>query len=277
MDSRDEHLDGSRDRRGPVPLAALTEQLSGRLCQALEDVLQVRPRAGARRMQLVGPEALREGEPTCRFELCCRLAADGTSASGLAEGIATNTSPLRPAHLELSPSLADAMIDLLLGAAPRPLVRPRGALTAVDRRLLANVVEHIVQGVNLALAPAGIRLELPPEPAPQAAGTGRGGLLLDLSLELHLGNCRGTLRLVLAAEALAELCPPGAPGRRLKLTAAVQEPLDEGDLGRLAAGDVLVTDAAAGEVIVYVDGQPRFAGTLGQYNGHRAVTITRRL
>ena len=61
--------------------------------------------------------------------------------------------------------------------------------------------------------------------------------------------------------------------------AAIQETgLYVHDISNLAKGDLLVTDASAGgEVIVTVNGKPRFAGQLGQYNGHRAVTITRKL
>jgi flagellar motor switch protein FliM len=50
------------------------------------------------------------------------------------------------------------------------------------------------------------------------------------------------------------------------------------ELARMEAGDILSTDSDAdGEVIVRIDGVPRFAARLGSADGRRAITITRRL
>jgi flagellar motor switch/type III secretory pathway protein FliN len=104
--------------------------------------------------------------------------------------------------------------------------------------------------------------------------------LLDLPIRVQLGECTGLLRLLLGANLLGlpeEASSPAAD--TVKLVAAIQETgLYVHDISNLAKGDLLVTDASAGgEVIVTVNGKPRFAGQLGQYNGHRAVTITRKL
>ncbi len=50
------------------------------------------------------------------------------------------------------------------------------------------------------------------------------------------------------------------------------------EIESLAPGDLLVSDLSPdGEIILTLDGVPAFAARLGQYNGHRAVTITRKL
>jgi flagellar motor switch protein FliM len=253
-------------------LSALTAELARRLCSGLEDVLHASVQTQALPPRWAGPDELRLAEPSCQFE----LSASGKEAAG-------------PACLELSPLLADAMIDLVLGSAPQPLGHRRQGLTAVDRQLLGPVIERIVASFNDALAAWPLKLELPDA----AARDGRRAIspgvsppaspeekLLDLPFRVQLGECTGLLRLLLGANI------PGLPEETsyppadtVRLVAAIEETgRYVHDLSNLAKGDLLVTDASAGgEVIVTVNGVPRFAGQLGQYNGHRAVTITRKL
>jgi flagellar motor switch protein FliM len=268
-------------------VSALTAELARRLCSGLDEALHTSAQTQAQPPRWAGPDEMRLAEPSCQFE----LSASGKAGAG-------------PACLELSPSLADAMIDLVLGGSPQPLGHRRQGLTAVDRQLLAPVVERIVASCNDALADWPLKLEFPDAAARDGHRAERGDAgraegpsghreesgdahpamreqkLLDLPIRVQLGECTGLLRLLLGANLLGlpeEASSPAAD--TVKLVAAIQETgLYVHDISNLAKGDLLVTDASAGgEVIVTVNGKPRFAGQLGQYNGHRAVTITRKL
>ena len=257
--------------------SALPAELARRLCLGLEASLHASAQTQAQPPRWAGPDELRLAEPSCQFELW----ASAKAGAG-------------PACLELSPLLADAMIDLVLGSSPQPLGHRRQGLTAVDRQLLGPVVERIVASFNDALAAWSLKLELPQDrvarvPA-QASPEER---LLDLPIRVGLGECTGLLRLLLRAnllglqddassQAQGDMAAPVDPApadAAVTLVAAIEETGHRGpELSNLAQGDLLVSDASAGgEVIVTVDGVPRFAGQLGQYNGHRAVTITRKL
>jgi flagellar motor switch protein FliM len=91
------------------------------------------------------------------------------------------------------------------------------------------------------------------------------------------------MRLCARREAIDEaaLPPPAATSGAgpLELTAALEDiAIDERELAGLAPGDIIATEVAAdGEVIVRIGGIPKFAARLGTSNGHRALTITRRL
>jgi flagellar motor switch protein FliM len=253
-------------------VSALSAELARRLCSGLEDVLHASAQTQAQPPRWAGPDELRLAEPSCQFELS-----------------ASTNATAAPACLELSPLLADAMIDLVLGSSPQPLGHRRQGLTAVDRQLLGPVIERIVASFNDALAAWPLKLELP-----DAARTGKLAKdghratpeekLLDLPISVRLGECTGLLRLLLGGMATSFVAMPplvdSAPSDAVvTLVAAIEETgRYVHDLSNLAQGDLLVTDASAGgEVIVTVNGVPRFAGQLGQYNGHRAVTITRKL
>jgi hypothetical protein len=301
-------------------LSALTAELARRLCSGLDEALHTSAQTQAQPPRWASPDELRLAEPSCRFE----FSASGKAATG-------------PACLELSPSLADAMIDLVLGGSPQPLGHRRQGLTAVDRQLLGPVVERLVASFNEAMAAWPVKLEFPDTAAKDGhraeGGDGRhpegpdgrpamqDEKFLDLSFRVELGECIGLLRLLLGGMAtlfVAMVAPPSPlgggfgcgrhPGHpqadlgvppdmatnnvampplidsapaadTVRLVAAIQETgRYVKDLSNLAKGDLLVTDVSAGgEVIVTVNGVPRFAGQLGQYNGHRAITITRKL
>ena len=270
-------------------VSALTAELARRLCSGLEELLHTSAQTQAQPPRWASPDELRLAEPSCQFE----VSASASAGAGLA-------------CLELSPLLADAMIDLVLGGSPQPLGHRRQGLTAVDRQLLGPVVERIVASFNDALAAWPLKLELPDAAAkdgPRAeGGDGPRAMpeekLLDLPFSVALGECTGLLRLLLGGMAtlfVAMRCPQtpdmatnsvampplidSAPADTVRLVAAIEETgRYVQDISNLAKGDLLVTDVSAGgEVIVTVDGKPRFAGQLGQYNGHRAITITRKL
>jgi hypothetical protein len=284
-------------------LSALSAELAHRLCSGLQE-LHASAQTHAQPPRWAGPDELRLAEPSCRFELSASAKAGAAQAC-----------------LELSPLLADAMIDLVLGSSPQPLGHRRQGLTAVDRQLLQPVVERIVRSFNEAMAAWSVVLELPDAAARDGRRTMPEERLLDLPISVGLGECTGLLRLLLGGTAtlfVAMVAPPSPLGgdsrcgrhpghpqedlgvppdmatndvampplvdsapaaETVTLVTAIEETGHHGqEISNLAQGDLLVTDVAAGgEVIVTIDGQPRFAGQLGQYNGHRAVTITRKL
>jgi flagellar motor switch protein FliM len=273
-------------RPAPFALSALPVELARCLRQSLEECLRVPALAQAQPPRWIGADELRQIEPTCRFDL-----------------LAAARENVAPAHLELSLLLADGVIDLALGSVPQPLGHRRQSLTAVDRQLLHPVMERIVTGLNESLAALSVRLELPGPAGSQPPPVATSEKFLDLTIDIALGQCNGPLRLLLPANLPGLGAEPSSPppGRdqyipsdsggapsdapsdipAVTLAASIEETghhHDDPELASLATGDLLVTDTpAGGEVIVTVDGQPKFAGQLGQFNGHRAVTITRKL
>lgn len=244
-------------------VSALTAELARRLGSGLTELLHASAQTQAQPPRWTGPDERRLAEPSCQFE----LSASGNAGAG-------------QACLELSPLLADAMIDLVLGGSPEPLGHRRQGLTAVDRQLLAPVVERIVASFNDAMAAWPLKLELPDAAARDARPAMPKEKLLDLPIRVALGECTGLLRLLLGANLLGlpEATPSPADAAATLVAAIEETGRYIPELSNLAQGDLLVTDAATGgEVIVTVNGKPRFAGQLGQYNGHRAVTITRKL
>lgn len=162
-----------------------------------------------------------------------------------------------------SPPLAEALLDVLLGGDGRADT-PRGPLTALDRQLLGPLVEQIAGRT--------------PQPPPLADGAETA---TSVALAVRLDRRDGpplAMRLTWPCDArtLADMLSPRAEG--VELTAEIHEPANHADLASLSDGDLLVSDVAPdGEILITIAGTPRFAATLGQHNGKRAVTITRTL
>jgi flagellar motor switch protein FliM len=212
--------------------------------------------------RLVSPEQVSTWcEPTCCFALGARCRKDDSLAGG--------------AQLELSPSLAEALIDLVLGMQPRPLHRSRPVLTAVDRQLLMTVVRHACWAFNAARQEADSYLLEPADmlqPAPPME-------LIVCELLVRLNGCGGYLRLALPTAHRNLLLAETESSALANLEATLPPlTLGAGELAGLAEGDVLATDVkVSDEVLVQLEGQEAFAAVLGQYQGRRAVTITRKL
>jgi flagellar motor switch protein FliM len=185
--------------------------------------------------------------------------------------------------LELSPPIAFAAIEYLLGGSPSDSPMPDRPLTAAERSVLHRLADAAAMGLSAAW-PAGGDAEYhaPLELALSPAGPADQRVVV-LTFELTIGWRVGTMRLCAYAEGMAGAMPP-APAERvpagpLELSAALEGiPVDRRDLAGLAEGDIIATDVPAdGEVIVRISGIPKFAARLGMSNGRKALTITRRL
>jgi len=189
-------------------------------------------------------DALAACEPTCRFTL--------------------PQAQTPKAVLQLSAELADILLDLLLGGDGRA-IKPRGPLTALDRQLLRPAVEQLTAALPLPASPE----HCPQSPAPSA---------VLASLNVTVEQAQGSLQLLLLADPTACVEALLTLADEVEISVGIEEQLDAASFQGLAAGDLLVSDVSPdGEVIVRVGGLPRFAARLGQFNGKRAITITRRL
>jgi len=190
----------------------------------------------------IGLAAPMEREPTCRFT----VPADAPRLA-----------------VWFSPSLAEAVLDVLLGG-DGLACKPRGPLTALDRQLLGPLTEQIA--ARLAVD------------APAAVSTAGEAATCSVTLNVRLDGPPLAMQLVWPHDvrSLARALLPQA--EHVELAAVIHEPADPADLANLADGDLLVSDVVLdGEILVTIAGTPQFAATLGQYNGKRAVTLTRKL
>lgn len=183
--------------------------------------------------------------------------------------------PLAGTQLEISLPLADAMIDLLLGSQAHPQAKPRQILTALDRLLLKQPLIQCCNDFNAAIGPQA-PYHLKPAATPQSTGSGE---LTLCELTLRLGECTGEIRLALPCNQLESLLPALEGDRPAQVDAfwpAVT--IDADQINNLAHGDLLTTDLPTdSEIILHVNGQGLFAAQLGQYQGRRALTITRKI
>lgn len=250
----------------------------GRVCRLAEQIVQSLPMAAGRLLRqdatiasgtpvekTVGEFLQALPEPTCCYSVVA-------SQDGQIHGAG---------YVEVSPELALGVIDLLLSGATAGTATPKRPLTSIDRQVLRRFVEQIC-GCLGPDSPDGdgprIQLAVPNSKSPLPLP---GQSALCLTFEMRIGACRGEIHLALTGEAVGWLTPDDsaqpAPGEA-ELSVIIEEDLGSQELAPLGAGDILVTDLAAdGEVLVRVDGVAKFAGRLGQHNGHRAVTITRKL
>ena len=243
-------------------------------------------------MRLAGAMLMRPEEFQASVE-------EGTCCHALAmPGEAVNSESPWQGMVEITPSIAFPIINCLLGGSSDDLFIPRRPLTAIERRLLARIVERACASLARAWPTPESPRFTPVEPSvsqsaicnlpfgPELTAEGRSAMLLAVSFELGLDRQAGTMRIALAVDLLPPLASPLRPATAapagaspLEVTAALDETtIAAGDLARLAPGDILAIDTPIdGEVIIRVAGIPKFVGRLGACNGHRAVTITRRI
>jgi len=222
------------------------------LTACLRRAVEVRPAEATDANGADDPAGTAAFEPTCRF-------AVPSGRPGLA--------------VWFSPSLAEALLDVLLGGNGQTCT-PRGPLTALDRQLLRPLVEQIAGRVSAEPdppSPSAVEDESLPHAASEIVSC-------IVALSVHLDGPPLAMHLAWPCDArtLAETLLPLAD--EIELAAVIHESADRSALAGLADGDLLVSDVAPdGEIIVTLGGIPRFAATLGHYNGKRAVTLTREL
>ena len=171
---------------------------------------------------------------------------------------------------------AAAMIDVLLGGRPYQSASGSRALTAIDRSLLASVVDR---AAGLVAGLAGI-------PKPFAHGQGEQmpepPAVAAVCFDLEMG---GAMWLFVDGE----LCggpesdtaerTPRAKGGPIELSATLDvSEIASDQLAALEVGDVIATDVSVdGEIVVRLAGIPKYIGQLSAVDGKKAITITRKI
>jgi flagellar motor switch protein FliM len=183
--------------------------------------------------------------------------------------------------IELPRAVAYGMVQALLGGGGCEDDTVNRKLTAVERRILRRVAD---------LAAAALMSVWPGPSRPSLAAcddttapSGEFGHASVATFELALGERAGMMRVCVTGPAAAAMAPP--PGRSrataapLELSATIEDvAVDAVDAALLAEGDLLVTDTGlAGEVTVRIGGIPKFAASLCDSGGKRALRLTRRL
>ncbi len=220
-------------------------------------------------------------EPPAMEVVSCRQVRDGEfAAANLAFGVLAPADPTcvfglcaqdsgrEAARLELEPALAQVLIDMLVGGGQSP--PRRGPLTDIDRRILLPAIEQAAAalcvcadgGAGVALSVAAASLQ-PQSPA--------------VAAEVAFGSA-GAARLVLGEDFAAQCLRRMGHSLPVLLSAYVEESISPQELSALNVGDMLASDVApGGEVVVELAGRGRYAATLGQLNGRRALTIVRKI
>lgn len=231
-------------------LRLFCEQASAAVAAAMRTLLRRECSLRVCRIDLAAA-CTRQGEPTCWLPLPLAGADDA-------------------AQLHVPPPLADVLIDLLMGGSGQ-CASTRSSLTSIDLQLLKPLIAAAGAALQTQLAQCATG-------ATGASATVDGPPLhLAAALELTLVAPPGTHQLVLTLSPAVVAKVPPLPKTTVQLVAAVGEPADTDDLARLQAGDLLMSESPSGEVIVSLDGKPAFAAQLGQYEGRRAIRITRTL
>jgi len=266
----------------PRVLAEFARDFAGAASQLLDRSVAVRPAMSARRSVAEFLASLEE--PTC----CCCLEAG--AADSPAPGAPSPGAGVPVAWIEISPSIAFTMIDLLLGSRQSGQYVPCRPLTDIERHVLRRIV-HLAAGALAKVWPGPPAPGLAPSDRPLPRGpAGLEAPTTVATFELSLQGQVGTMRLCAPAAARpAGAGPPPAGSEEpawprpaetplLVSVASEEAGITAEELAKLAPGDIVTTETSAdGEVIVRVAGIPKFAARLGSCNGRRAITITRRL
>jgi len=197
-------------------------------------------------------------EPTCCFALCPEP---------------QNCPGQIAAWMELPQPIALAAVDRLLGGPGDAENTPQRALTAVERRLLRQMLDVVRRELCEHLQSAAGQDSAKSLDSPDRA--------VVATLELTLGGHVGAMRLCVGADLLK--LPPSAQANAsaklgpIELAVTLESPGQEqpGLPDKLAAGDIIASDVPAdGELAVRIAGIPKFTGNLCAADGKRAIRLT---
>lgn len=208
--------------------------------------------------------------------------------------------------LEISPPLALTLIERLLGGTADQQRKPR-SITPIEQAVLRGVVEHILSDLSAAWRSVADctfrynRFESEPDFVQVAPAS---EIVLVVSFDVSIGLNAFVMNLCFPTFALEEVITRLSTeslttrhaGRRrereqesirvlLYLLGAVELPLvaelgkatiTVGELLDLKVGDVIKLDTDInGEMLVTIDGKPRFAARPGKVEDKKAIRITR--
>ena len=178
--------------------------------------------------------------------------------------------------LGLDGDAAAAMIDVILGGRPYQGAAGSRALTAIDRRLLARVLDR---ASGLVAGLAGIPQPLPRRQAEQMT---RPPAVAAVCFDLDIGGAMWLFvdgELCGGSKSDANGRTPRAKGGPIELSATLNvSEIAADQLAGLEIGDVIATDVSVeGEIIVRLAGIPKYIGQLSTVDGKKAITITRKI
>lgn len=204
--------------------------------------------------------------------------------------------------IELSPLIIYPIIDRLLGGNNEELSIPQRPLTLIEARLVSRILElgmaslheawSGVRNIDFAIDsmesnPNLVQIVPPNE------------VVVVINFEIRLGNRVGTMSLCMPYNSIegvmddlnaenwlvagragaGSLAEPAIVERLADSPVQLEATLAETtitleELGRLEAGDVILTNRlASGPVVLSVAGHPKFEASIGQHRGRRAVQI----
>jgi flagellar motor switch protein FliM len=208
--------------------------------------------------------------------------------------------------LEISPLIIYPIVDRLLGGSNAEIFIPQRPLTSIEWRLVGRLTERALSQLTEAWSSL-MKIQF------SVAQTESNPRLVQIvppnevvvvaEFELKMGARAGTMSLCVPYNVIepmmSKLVTQSWPSYQCKtatadhvthltqnLSGAVVElraylaetSITVHDLLSLQAGDTLqLGKEAAGDVMLHVEGLPKYAGTVGQYRGQRAVRLTRAL
>lgn len=187
--------------------------------------------------------------------------------------------------IALSTSVAFPIVQCMLGCDVSRHVAIPKKLTEVELKLASRAISSLVScyekswaiGEPVVLTVQSVANELPALPI-----TPLSEIVVVVTLSLQVGNYEGECRIVWPLELLNELIPSNERSSSdialpVDLQISVQLPafeLEADELNDLKVGQLIVTGFEAQSAVeVLVNGEPRFVGTLGALDGHKAVRL----
>jgi flagellar motor switch protein FliM len=206
--------------------------------------------------------------------------------------------------LEISPLIVYPMIDRLLGGSSHDLFIPQRPMTPIELRLISNITRRALDALSEAWESVlAVKFSITSsESNPQLVQiVPPNEVVVVVGLELKMSNRAGTMNLCipynviepvmedLSSQSWFSVVKGDATGEiaralttqlnraPLGVTAVLAETsMTVADFAQLQVGDVILTEkACAKPVVLSVEGEKKFLGSVGQHKGKRAIRISR--
>lgn len=205
--------------------------------------------------------------------------------------------------LEISPLIIYPIIDRLLGGTSQDLFIPQRAMTQIETRLISNVTKRGLLALSEAwesIIPLEFEI-VATESNPQLVQiVPPNEVVVVVGLELKMSNRAGTMNLCIPYNVIEPVVDELAAQswfavqkneqseqahRKLSeslnragvqvTTLLAETTITLKDLGQMQVGDVIATEQPANTpAVVLIEGERKYAGSIGQIYGNRAVRIS---
>jgi flagellar motor switch protein FliM len=204
--------------------------------------------------------------------------------------------------LEVSPLIIYPMIDRLLGGSSHDLFIPQRPMTAIETRLIENVTTRALDALSEAWdGVREIKFQISAsESNPQLVQiVPPNEVVVIVGLEVKMSNRAGTMNLCIPYNAIEPVIDvlssqswfsvnktDGSDAFAKTLTTKLgragtlvtgilaETTITVRDLATLEIGDLLLTERASTKpMVLCVEGERKFVGSIGQHKGHRALRI----